>query len=310
MDTDAAILNVFLYGVWLGLPIVIAALILLGVGREPQPGGMPSALQQFLPVIFVASALTILLDILLVPSLEFRRLVYSAPWMGQLLRVLFFPLCVVAGRGVALAAAMIKPAEVDPRFQSELKGISPIWAVLGYAAAIVMLFARGAPSNPHEGGLQGYILKPQTVETDGSQPASAGVIYDGVNYERFKDLIPEYAAKYDIAPGILMALVAEESNFNAEARGIDGGVGLLNVTANMARQMGVEDYLSPAGNLDAGTAFLRSLRELFGPENPRLWIAAYHFGTKRIQDDPTVIEHDPDVKLFVDSVMRKTGSAQ
>jgi hypothetical protein len=327
---EAAILNLMLYTIWIGLPVVTAIVFCaLKIRGEQESDTFAQRkrmkmVAEFFPVIMIGSTASILFDVFVVPSQEFRRVVFAVPWLGETCRVLIFPLSLFVGRSVALAVAFIRPAQVDSRFQNDLRGISPMFAVLGFVAALYFLYGRqeeevavssswdltavSGDSGMRDGGLRDKIesVLGGAVPSEPERPQ----IYSGANYEEYVELIEEYADAEGIEREVLLAIVAEESNFNPDYRGPDGGVGLLNVTASMARQVGVPDYLSPAGNLKAGTLVLRSLRELFGAENPRLWIAAYHFGTKQFQDAPSLVDEDPDVKAYVDAVMRKVEASR
>ncbi len=286
------------------------------------------AINDFLPVAFIASTICILVDVFALPRVEFQRAIYSVPWVQDVVRVLLLPVSLVIGRSVAVVAAFVKPRQVDARFQNELKGMNSLWAALGFFVALYFLFSRASDQGLEDrvSLWQGTESKlavlddrvrplPNTIEgmlgavERGISPTPKAVIYSGSNYEQYSDLITEYAEKYDIKTDIFFALVAEESNFNPQFIGVGGGVGFLNVTPSMAQQVGIEHHLTPAGNLEAGARVLRSLIDLFGEKRPRLWIAAYHFGTKRIQDNPQLVEQDPDIKGFVDAVMRKVDAS-
>jgi len=338
MNIESAVLNIVLYTVWVGVPIILLGLVLLGVGspnkgageelgiNEPSRGGGIFSLRTFLPVVLIAATITILIDVLVLPGLAFRRMVYAWPWVTDFVRVILFPLNLFVGRGVALAAAMIKPSEVDSRFQSDLRGTSPLWAAAAFLAALTALYSKGfrhsdigpdfaAPASRyqteivdtgdtvHSGSSNNGIV--QGAAEIPAEKLSAQDLDSGANYELFNQLIRDAATKHDLSPQLLLALVAEESNFDPNYRGPSGGNGLLNVTANMARQVGVADYFSPSSNLDAGALVLKSLVKLFGVDNPRLAIGAYHFGTQLIRDSPQLVEEPGEIKLFVDAVMRK-----
>ena len=346
MNIEAAVLNIVLYTVWVGVPIILLALVLLGVGNpnngageelgidEPSAAGGVFSLRTFLPVVLIAATITILIDVLVLPGLAFRRLVYAWPWGTDFVRVILFPLSLFVGRGIALAAAMIKPREVDARFQSDLRGTSHLWAALAFLAAVVALCSKGywnfdlgtnsaAPASRYQTENLNTIDSGNTGNSGNSGKSNTGInqeaaelpaekppaqdLFSGANYELFNQLILDAAVKHDLSPQLLLALVAEESNFDPNYRGPGGGNGLLNVTANMARQVGVADYVSPSLNLDAGALVLKSLIKLFGANNPRLAIAAYHFGTQLIKDSPQLVNEPGEIKLFVDAVMRKVA---
>lgn len=300
-----------------------------GAAEDAVPNSTMAAIYSFMPVALVASTVCILIDLFVVPRLGLRRLVPLASWLldlrlEDLLRVLLLPISLVIGKSVTLAAEFVRPRQVDSRFQRELKGVSSIWASMGFLVAIYLLYSR-ANGNELDGRLSlwgpsfsNHSLRnaiPDTVDGllgDADLNAVATPkpsIYSGANYAQYSELIAEYAKQNNIRTDLFFALVAEESNFDPNFRGVEGGVGLLNVTSGMAKQVGVDNYLSPAGNLEAGALVLKSLIELFGEDNPGLSVAAYHFGTKRIQDNPALVKQDPDIRGFVEAVMRKVDAS-
>jgi len=103
--------------------------------------------------------------------------------------------------------------------------------------------------------------------------------------------IREVAVRHHIAPILVAAIVEAESEFNPRAVSRRGARGLMQLMPATAKPMadvrglafedgGVLD--NPRANLDIGTAFLAGLMKEFG--DPRLAIAAYNAGPKRVRD--------------------------
>jgi soluble lytic murein transglycosylase-like protein len=104
-------------------------------------------------------------------------------------------------------------------------------------------------------------------------PATAGVAVTG----SFASLINQAAAKYDVNPGLVNAVIKAESNFNASAVSRCGALGLMQLMPGTARSLGVSNPLDPAQNIDGGVRFLKGLLTRYHGDT-RLALAAYNAG--------------------------------
>ncbi len=93
--------------------------------------------------------------------------------------------------------------------------------------------------------------------------------------------VGELAAKYDISPALLEALVWQESRWNTGAVSPVGARGLAQLMPGTARQLGV-DSSDPSANLEGGARYLRSQLDTFGG-NIEKALAAYNAGPGRVQ---------------------------
>ena len=107
---------------------------------------------------------------------------------------------------------------------------------------------------------------------------------------------------------MVLAVIAVESKFNPDFRANDGGRGLMNVTAHMARQLGISDFLGPSSNVEAGCGVLKAQLDFFGQSNVEKALAAYHFGTDKVKNDPDVLQHDETVRRYVENVIKVRDS--
>jgi soluble lytic murein transglycosylase-like protein len=88
------------------------------------------------------------------------------------------------------------------------------------------------------------------------------------------------AARYDLSPALIEALVWQESRWNPGATSPKGAHGLAQLMPGTAHQLGV-DPRDPAANLEGGARYLRQQLDTFGGDVERA-LAAYNAGPKRV----------------------------
>lgn len=119
---------------------------------------------------------------------------------------------------------------------------------------------------------------------------------------RFRALIIKAAAKHALAPELIAAVIARESNFDPKALAPDGGRGLMQLMPEVCRERKCRDPFDPAANIAAGTAHLAGLRDFFktvpDPAERILFaLAAYNGGAGHVIDARTIARRfklDPD----------------
>ena len=90
-------------------------------------------------------------------------------------------------------------------------------------------------------------------------------------------LIQSAAAKYNLDPALLRAVILQESGGNPAAVSAKGAQGLMQLMPATASSLGVTDPLDPAQNLDAGARYLAGLLNQYGGDTS-LALAAYNAG--------------------------------
>lgn len=88
------------------------------------------------------------------------------------------------------------------------------------------------------------------------------------------------AARYDLSPALIEALVWQESRWNAGAVSPKGARGLAQLMPDTARKLGV-DPADPASNLEGGARYLRMQLDAFGGDLEKA-LAAYNAGPARV----------------------------
>lgn len=97
----------------------------------------------------------------------------------------------------------------------------------------------------------------------------------------WRSRVAELAAKYDLSPTLIEALVWQESRWNAGAVSPVGARGLAQLMPGTAHQLRV-DPLDPASNLEGGARYLRMQLDAFDGDMAKA-LAAYNAGAARVE---------------------------
>ncbi len=114
-------------------------------------------------------------------------------------------------------------------------------------------------------------------------------------HRRLRTRLPSYRAIIEEAAELnnfdwrlIAAQVYQESHFDPTARSHAGAFGLMQLTLQTARSLGVTDILDPLQNIQAGVLYLKILYDFFhaAPAPDRLYIAlaAYNVGQGHVRD--------------------------
>ena len=111
---------------------------------------------------------------------------------------------------------------------------------------------------------------------------------------RAEDLLPRYQPLFERHAGeldwrLLAAVSYQESHWDPRARSYTGVRGMMMLTEDTARQVGVEDRLDPEQSIRGGARYLASLMSRLPeaiPEDERIWfaLAAYNLGLGLVLD--------------------------
>jgi soluble lytic murein transglycosylase-like protein len=95
-------------------------------------------------------------------------------------------------------------------------------------------------------------------------------------------LVQRWAPEYSVDPDLVLALIAVESNFDANAVSPKNAQGLMQLIPATAQRFGVKNAKNPLENLKGGLAYLRWLMAYFKGE-VRLVLAAYNAGEETVE---------------------------
>ena len=103
----------------------------------------------------------------------------------------------------------------------------------------------------------------------------------------YDKLVRHYADSYDFDWRLIVAQMYRESQFDPGAKSAAGALGLMQLTPDTARAMGVADPFDPDAGIRGGIRYLDKLRSYFEvglPPRERTWfaLAAYNAGPARV----------------------------
>ena len=94
--------------------------------------------------------------------------------------------------------------------------------------------------------------------------------------------IEQAAARHQVDPNLVRAIVKVESDFNPHAVSRKGALGLMQLMPSTAKSLKVSDPFDPQQNVDAGVRHLKALLENFSGDLPRT-LAAYNAGERAVE---------------------------
>jgi len=191
--------------------------------------------------------------------------------------------------GLLLVCLLVRPA---------LAGADEVYS---YVDAEGVLHFSNAPSDTRyhkvnrSGGSTMY-AKAQGRVRPLAVPASGGKL------ERWREHIRSAAAKYKLPMGLLLAVMAVESNYDHRALSEKGAMGLMQLMPGTAKDMFVEDAWDPAQNIEGGARYLRVLANQYGGDSVQV-LAAYNAGPDAVRRAGGAVPNIPETREYVRKVV-------
>jgi soluble lytic murein transglycosylase-like protein len=113
------------------------------------------------------------------------------------------------------------------------------------------------------------------------------------------------APEYQLAPALVLAIIATESNFDASAVSPKNAQGLMQLIPDTARRFGVRNSMDPAQNIRGGMAYLRWLLAFFEGD-VALAAAAYNAGERAVERYRGVPPY-AETRLYVRKIIAQLG---
>ena len=98
---------------------------------------------------------------------------------------------------------------------------------------------------------------------------------------RFESIIKIAAARYQVDPSMVKAIILAESSYNPKAVSKVGARGLMQLMPATAKELGVKDSFDPEQNIHGGVKYFKQMLVQFDGD-VKLALAAYNAGCGRV----------------------------
>jgi hypothetical protein len=99
----------------------------------------------------------------------------------------------------------------------------------------------------------------------------------GANDGRLDRIVRDAAARHQVDPALVKAVISTESGWNPHAVSRKGAVGLMQLIPGTAQRFGVGNPFDPAQNVEGGTTYLKALLDRYNGDLSKT-LAAYNAG--------------------------------
>jgi len=114
-------------------------------------------------------------------------------------------------------------------------------------------------------------------------------------------LIRASAARYQLNPALIKAMIQQESGFKACAVSDRGAIGLMQIMPETAELLKTRDPFDPEQNIEAGANYLKQMLARFKGDL-RLALAAYNAGPEKVDGPAPAVPDIPETLDYVDSI--------
>lgn len=142
------------------------------------------------------------------------------------------------------------------------------------------------------------------------RPAQRNAPSVAANAVRLRQMIDSVATSVNVAPRLIHAVIAAESNYEPRAVSHRGAIGLMQLMPDTARRFGIRDPFVERDNVLAGASYLKWLMRFFNGDL-ELVLAAYNAGETAVVKAGRKVPQYPETQNYVRRIMadlHSTGS--
>jgi soluble lytic murein transglycosylase-like protein len=121
----------------------------------------------------------------------------------------------------------------------------------------------------------------ESVESANARIAASNARGHRPSAEEIDQAVTMAAARHNVDPNLVRAVIKVESNFDSNAVSSKGAMGLMQLMPATARELNVKNPFDPDQNVDAGVRHLRHLLDNYHGD-VRLTLAAYNAGSNAV----------------------------
>lgn len=138
-----------------------------------------------------------------------------------------------------------------------------------------LVFVNGDSPN----GRRGSTISPTASGPRSRSALSSASAADtlGANDGRLDRIVRDAAARHQVDPALVKAVISTESGWNPHAVSNKGAVGLMQLIPGTAQRFGVGNPFDPAQNVEGGTTYLKTLLDRYNGDLDKT-LAAYNAG--------------------------------
>lgn len=118
---------------------------------------------------------------------------------------------------------------------------------------------------------------------------------------KYDEIVAQAAARNGIDPNLIVAVMRQESGFNARARSYKGAQGLMQLMPGTAQRFGVANVYDPAQNIEGGARYLRFLLDSFNGD-VNLALAGYNAGENAVVNSGYRVPRYRETQNYVRSI--------
>ena len=123
----------------------------------------------------------------------------------------------------------------------------------------------------------------ENVQSFGNLPPTQKQNNYNPQYDKWDNLINEYANKYGISQNLLKAVMIQESKGDPNTVSEAGAKGLMQLMPETAKDLGVKNPFDPRESLEAGAKYLSQLKKRYNNDEVSM-LRAYNWGMGNVDD--------------------------